>query len=135
MTTAAAGGPGRKGQIIVSVITVIHLQPDRQAVEHARCWVFVLHTLGVPLSPTPSLLSRLEAGVFRAERYAFLLLATDVALLSPEHQNPSSSFVPECFWIHLGPHTSPQGFSGQKQTASHWPLACYSNPGQPFQIK
>lgn len=39
VTTAAAGVPCRKGQIILSVITVIHLQAGRQAGRERACSV------------------------------------------------------------------------------------------------
>lgn len=90
MTTAAAGGPGRKGQIIVSVITVIHLQPGRQAAERARRGALVRHTLGGATASHPSLLCRLELG-FSGRKVCLehTLLATDIVSLSPEQQNPS----------------------------------------------
>lgn len=53
-----------------------------------------------------------------------MLLATDVAPLSPEQQNPSSSFVPECFWVGLALHTSPRASLGRnrQQATGPWPV-------------
>lgn len=93
MITAAAGGPGRKGQIIVSVITVIHLQAGRQAGRQQSVlgvgpWCATLS--GVPPPPTLLCCAGWRLG-FSGRKVCLehTLLATDIASLSPEQQNPS----------------------------------------------